>query len=320
MPFNRTQHGNRKLPAWIGSILFHTVLFLLVLLWFSLSPIQKSAPGERFASGMIVLQSSGGVRQPMESAQTDSQAAESELAAIETKTFSSAPLSISPAIPVLAPGQNQNSPDAARESATGIAESFEGVPGPRIGTQTGEATAQIFGVSGTGSKFMYVFDRSGSMLGRPIQMAKAELIASLDSLGDAHQFNIIFYSGRDEWQLWRPGRRLMFATDSNKRSAVQFVEGITATGSTQHFEPLKEAVAHRPDVIFFLTDGESHDDLTAAQLSEIERLNSRIGRGAQINVIQFGSGGMTDSPSRPLQHLAEQNHGKYHYVNVSLWK
>ena len=320
MPPNSTHIGNRKLSAWIGSILFHTALFLLTLCWFSLSSVQKSAPGERFASGSIVLQSSGGIRQPAESAPTDSQAAETELAAIETEPFSKAPLSLAPANPVLAPGQNQNTPNTASDSANAVSEALEGIPGPRIGNQTGEATVQIFGAEGKGSKFMYVFDRSGSMHGKPIQMAKAELIRSLDSLGDSHQFNIIFYSGKEDLSLWQPGRRLMFASETNKINAIRYVEGITATGGTWHFDPLKEAILHRPDVIFFLTDGESHDDLTAAQLQEIERLNSRLGRGAQINVIQFGSSGMTDSPSRSLQHLAEQNHGKHLYINVLLWK
>ena len=77
-----------------------------------------------------------------------------------------------------------------------------------------------------------------------------------------------------------------------------------------------EAINHRPDVIFFLTDGERQDDLTPLQLSNIERANSRIGQGAQINVIQFGSGGFTDSLSVSLQQLADQNRGMLRYINV----
>jgi uncharacterized protein YegL len=169
----------------------------------------------------------------------------------------------------------------------------------------------MFGAEGKGRKFMYVFDRSGSMEGAPLRAAKAELIRSLEALGDLHQFNILFYSG--DYRLWRSGKRLVFATPTEKNNAVQFIESVTAEGGTRHFEPLLEAIAHHPDVIFFLTDGEAQDDLTAVQLRSIERANST---GTKINVIQFGSGGLTDPPSRSLQQLAEQNDGQYHYTNV----
>jgi hypothetical protein len=168
---------------------------------------------------------------------------------------------------------------------------------------------------------MYVFDRSGSMESQPLRRAKDELIRSLDSLNDFHQFNIVFYSapvseGDSGWRLWRTGKKLIYASQSEKLNAVRFVNSITAEGGTRHYEPLMEAIRHRPDVIFFLTDGESKDDLTPVQLVNIERANHSVGKGTQINVIQFGSGGLTDSPSRVLQQLAEENHGQYQYVNV----
>ena len=309
---------NRKLPAWIGSILFHTVLFLLVLLWFSLSPSSdKSVPGERTAVGSIVLQPSGGSRQQAETLANDPPAADSESVTVALETFSQIDLSVLP--PTLAPSpvQHQNVAPSDTVSAADLASMLQnsGLGNTGVGSQAGEATVPFFGVVGQGNKFLYVFDRSGSMDGRPLQRAKAELIRSLDSLGDLHQFNILFYSSG--WHLWQPGRRLIFAVESEKQDAIRFISGMTASGGTGHFEPLLEAVAHRPDVIFFLTDGERQDDLTDVQLSEIERRNSRFGRGAQINVIQFGGGGFTDSPSRSLQRLAEQNHGQYKYWNVS---
>ena len=68
------------------------------------------------------------------------------------------------------------------------------------GTQTGGTTSTgVFGVEGEGSKFVYVFDRSGSMQGfqgRPLAAAKRELITSLESLESVHQFQVIFYNER----------------------------------------------------------------------------------------------------------------------------
>ena len=303
--------NNRKLPALIGSMLFHAILFLLMLYCFAPGH-DRSAPGvERTAVGSIVYQSGGGVRQQADAVQNDSPTDEADVRAVEVEKFANVNLNVRPSTPALAPGQNPGTPHSGG-SATDISGSFrQGALGSGIGNQTGEVTVQIFGVEGKGTKFMYVFDRSGSMEGAPLRAAKAELIRSLEALGDLHQFNILFYSG--DYRLWRSGKRLVFATPTEKNNAVQFIESVTAEGGTRHFEPLLEAIAHRPDVIFFLTDGEARDDLTAVQLHSIERANRT---GTQINVIQFGSGGLTDPLSRSLQQLADQNDGQHRYVNV----
>ena len=305
---------NRKLPAWLGSILFHAGVLLLVLLWFSSAPTQKLAPGERNAIGSIVLQPRDGAERQSGSS-ADSQTVESEQMAATIEAFSSANLNVLPTIPALAPGPNQNAQNPGSASAIDITGALQQSASGGTGIGPGETTVQIFGAEGKGTKFMYVFDRSASMEGKRIQMAKAELIRSLDSLGNHHQFNIIFYNG--DHRLWQPGRRLIYATETEKRGAVRFIEGITAEGGTRHDRPLKEAIEHRPDVIFLLTDGEKQDDPTPAQLIDIERVNSRFGRGTQINVIQFGGSGLTDSESIMLRQLAEQNHGHYRYVKVA---
>ena len=301
---------NRKLPAWLGSILFHAVLLLFILLWFSFSSdTNRGVPGERAAIGNIIFQPSGGGQQQM----ADS---DLELFTVELAQITDINLSNLPTTSALSLGQEQNVSQPGAASATSLAESlqYSVSTGGGIGNQTGNTTVRVFGQEGTGSKFMYVFDHSGSMDGTPLRAAKRELIQSLDSLDDLHQFNIIFFNhSMLTWQPPERGRRLLFATEQNKQNATQFVNGIMAVGGTSPLEPLLEAIAYRPDVIFFLTDGE---DLTPAQVHEIGRANSRFGQGVQINVIEFGGGGFADRASRLLQQLAEQNHGQHGYVNV----
>ncbi len=210
-----------------------------------------------------------------------------------------------PTAPLLGPGALEDGGigDAGDSTAGGAAPA-------RV---DGKTTTSVFGVAGEGSKFVYVFDRSGSMSspkGRPLAAAKSELIASLNSLDRIHQFQIIFFN-HAEPRIFNPtGRKgaLVFASDVNRQAAGRFVAGITADGGTNPEAALALAVKMRPDVIFFLTDGE---DLDFAMIDRMTRLN----RGASIHAIQFGSG--VRGSNRLLAELARRNGGSYVYVNTS---
>lgn len=172
----------------------------------------------------------------------------------------------------------------------------------------------IFGLEARGSRFVYVFDRSASMAepdGRPLARAKEELLRSLDQLGDVQQFYIIFYNER--MQLFTPGaaRRLVFATEDNRRAARRFVESIRAAGGTRHAEPLAAALRLAPDVIFMLTDGDEADDLSA---EEHARLAESLGR-TRCMIVQFGGDGAVRSPR--LARLATQSGGGYTVVDAT---
>ncbi len=173
----------------------------------------------------------------------------------------------------------------------------------------------VFGVTGTGSKFVYIFDRSASMTdldGLPMRAAKSHLVASLVTLDDVHQFQIIFYNDRLTFFNPRaplpPG--LLFASEGVKRQAVSFVRDIAADGGTNHIDALNRGIALQPDVIFFLTDADD-PQLSSADLSEIRRRN----KGTIINTVEFGAGAEPKT-ERTLANLARENGGQYVYVDV----
>jgi len=311
-----TSLHNRKLPAWIGSILFHTLLLSLILFWFSLPSPNRGVPGERSAVGTIMPQSGGGSRQHPETAPNESDSIDSELQNLQAERIATAVLAERPPLHTLAPGQASGTAQPHGDGASDLASAFQSLSSTGIGNQTGEAAVSFFGAQGKGTKFVYVLDHSGSMDGRRLQRAKAELRQSLEALGETHQFNIIFYNHAFRAFRSGPPRRLVFASQTEKQAALRFIDGITADGGTHHYPPLMEAVAYSPDVIFFLTDGESQDDLSAVQLDAIERANNRLGRGTQIHVIQFGGGGFLERPSRSLQQLAAENHGEYKFFDI----
>ena len=179
----------------------------------------------------------------------------------------------------------------------------------------GKARASLFGVVGEGYKFVYVFDRSGSMGGsgcNALRAVKAELLESLKSLDTVHQFQIVFYNERPV--LFNPSGtpgRLAFATAENKRRVLRFLDTISADGGTVHEDALRLAIRLQPDVIFFLTDGDD-PKLSPRQLEKIRHLAA----GIIINAIEFGPGPKPPGVSF-LAQLARENGGGYAYVDVS---
>jgi hypothetical protein len=183
---------------------------------------------------------------------------------------------------------------------------------PREG---GKGRTSLFGVVGEGYKFVYVFDRSGSMGGsgqNALRIVKTELLRSLANLDTVHQFQLIFYNDRPVIfnPTGTPGR-LAFANEQTKQRAVHFIDSIVADGGTDHEAALKLALQLQPDVVFFLTDGDD-PKLTPAQLKKIRRMAG----GIVINAIEFGTGPKPSGDSF-LAELARQNGGGYTYVDIS---
>ncbi|WP_347245574.1 VWA domain-containing protein [Thermogutta sp.] len=209
-------------------------------------------------------------------------------------------------------------PSGLLETGAGHSGGKEGLfaGGGGFGRQPGPAgTASLFGIRSPGHKFVYVFDRSGSMGGSgrtALSFAKRELIASIQSLDKTQQFQIIFYNERPTLfnPAGQPGR-LSFATDENKLRAIRFIQSITAGGGTQHDAALLAAIQLRPDVIFFLTDADE-PRLSEAKLEQIHRWAN----GIVIHAIEFGTGPEGTSDNF-LKRIARQNGGQYVYIDIT---
>jgi hypothetical protein len=204
--------------------------------------------------------------------------------------------------------------DTARGEARQAHPSSPG-PHPSIYANTeGKARVTLFGLTGEGYKFVYVLDRSASMGGSgrtALPILKAELLESLNGLEGVHQFQIVYYNERP--QVFNPSGlsgRLAFATEENKSRAARFIGSIVADGNTRHDDALKTALRLRPDVIFFLTDGDE-PKLSRTELDQIQRMAG----GITIHAIQFGAGPQPAAKGF-MAVLAEENGGKYAFVNI----
>lgn len=314
-------------PAWLMSFILHVSVLTIGAIFFRVVPRGVEEPGRGVGVVLTQASASGQAEYFDDSGSGGSNAGGSPLTGSASKS------AVSSAIPLPGPEQlPQTSGPQLPKGLTNI-----GLPGdeaglPGAGNLTkgggtgaggsgiggkGQATVNVFGVQGTGSRFVYVFDRSLSMSGyggRPLAAAKRELIKSLESLGGVHQFQIVFYNEEPKVFNTRPGQspQLVFGSDDNKEQAEAFVKGITADGGTQHMDALFKALGMNPDVIFFLTDADD-PKLTDADLTRLRKGNRG---GVTINCIEYGSGA-PQGDNNFLKRLAAQNSGHHVYVDVS---
>lgn len=299
---------NRRLPAWFLSFLMHTCFFLAVLL--ALRTVQNGASDVENRSGGIVL-----VDIQSDTTKYLSEGDVEQVTSQSAAEQSPPPLAAASELPPDLPGM-----ESAQTPITGagdqLVETLPGadalIEGPAANLEIGgKVTTEVFGVKGTGSRFVYVLDRSQSMEGfnaRPLLAARQALLQSLDSLRDNHQFQIIFYN--DGVKAFNPDglAAMYFATDERKQAARGFVASVRGESGTDHLNALKKAFRLGPDVIFLLTDAEG--GFTRAELREVSRLNRSA---AVINAIEFGERRTGD---RSLQTLAQESGGQYVFKDV----
>lgn len=301
---------DRMIPAWLLSFLLHTAIF--VALFFAVRTVHRGAADEDTRDAGIVL-----VKADSEKTEYLTEGEVEEANAAAQSASSPPPLSADQELPPDLPGMN-----AAENPVTGVGEelmqSLPGAEGLLEGTNNksigGKVTTEVFGIKGTGSQFVYVFDRSASMSGynsKPLRAAKQQLLTSLNSLGKNHQFQIIFYNDSTKIFDPNPGEpEMMFADEKTKKIAQNFVRGMDADRGTDHLNALRLALSFGPDVIFLLTDAEG--GFTPGELRRVADWNRS---GAVINAIEFGVGSSRGN-DRSLEALAREQGGTYIYKNI----
>jgi hypothetical protein len=295
------------LPAWAMSLALHFVLFMSVALTMRFSPRGADLGPDREAG--IVLVHEGDSQREYTDPSTDSPSP-------STPSFHQA-LPQLDEVPVELPGTELSPEDlvGASQVAAASQESGDGTGSAQLSGPPGTTRLNVFGITGTGSKFVFVFDRSGSMDGyggAPLRAAKTELRRGIEQLDRIHQFQIIFYNEKPHIFRPKPGPpQMIWGDDQSKQLAVRFIDQMTAGGGTQHLDALQLALGMSPDVIFFLTDADE-PRLSDADLRRVQRWNKQ----STLHTIEFGHGRQSDGRNF-LVKLAEQNGGQHAYVDVS---
>jgi hypothetical protein len=172
----------------------------------------------------------------------------------------------------------------------------------------GPGTTSFFQIGTSGKAIVYVIDHSASMgQNNALAAAKAELARSLCRLPASARFQVIAYN-RTAQPLRINGRiDLVPATEANKHEAALLLDLLSAEGGTEHLPALRQALALRPEVIFFLTDAA---DLEPRQVRELTLRNQG---GSVIHAIELNRASCRRKGS-VLQALAKDNGGVYRVI------
>lgn len=153
-------------------------------------------------------------------------------------------------------------------------------------------------------RIAYVVQRSGAM-SDAIGYVKQTLNQSLPKLNPEDQFYLSFYSSRTAFKPFlEVDQQWLFASEENKRRALRLVDSIIAIGTNDPTEALRRAFALKPDMIYFLSNGEFGPDIPVL----IDKLNAK--HEVTVNTVNFV---YTDGEAT-LKMIAEKNRGTYLFV------
>ena len=175
----------------------------------------------------------------------------------------------------------------------------------------GAAGTTFFGVSSRGTRFAYIVDVSGSMgHDRKIDIAMRELARSIETLPDYASFYIVLFSSNIAAPPIQRGWTR--ARGSTISSLIRWLNRVDPGGGTRPEPAFLQvfSLADRPDVIFFLTDGE----IPQGTAGMVWALNSR-GKRVAINTIAFGDPASQDQ----LKDIARRSGGVYRFVESDQW-
>ncbi|MBL8812736.1 MAG: VWA domain-containing protein [Planctomycetaceae bacterium] len=214
---------------------------------------------------------------------------------------------------LIGPGLQAGSSSGGASGGSSVIQPAEAGGAKKLGGVGGPGETTFMNIVGVGKSFVYVIDTSSSMDGGRIRMAKTQLKASLRLLQPNQKFAVLFYNEYiEKLKLRKVAEQPMyFASDVNKQLALQQIETITPDHGTDHFPALQEALALKPDVIYFLTDGEE-PSLSPAELRDVQALAGTT----TIHVIKFGDGRVTTTTTSWLEKLARQCSGEFRELEV----
>ncbi len=163
----------------------------------------------------------------------------------------------------------------------------------------------FFGTRSRADTVVFVVDMSGSMNdGRRFDRAVDELIRSLNALQPNQKFFIFFFNGVTYPMFDQRSAKLMPATPGTRTKAIKWIKTLQPDGDTAPEDALERALKLKPQVVYFLTDGE----IPETTRDTAKKFNHE--RKTVIHTIAF----VTQEGAEMLRGIALDNRGKYRFV------
>ncbi|MEW4489539.1 vWA domain-containing protein [Thalassoglobus sp. JC818] len=175
------------------------------------------------------------------------------------------------------------------------------------GDADGLGGAHFFGVNLQGHSVVFVVDASKSML-HPFPgptktrfaRVQMELLTSIQAMEETQRFFMILFN---EHAYPMPSAQLADATNGAKQRYLRWMATAKPEGKTDPEIALLMALQLRPEVIYFLTDGDF-------KYRVVENVSKANVAKVSINCIGFGD----DEGEKFLKELAARNGGSYRFI------
>ena len=162
----------------------------------------------------------------------------------------------------------------------------------------------FMGLQDKATSVVFVLDGSGSMAPK-FRVLQGQLKRAVDTLLPSQSFDVVLTRIVGLTAL---SVHLVPATDENQRKCDSFLLGVVPDGPTDPIPALEAAFAARPDVVFFVGDGDFPDN--ALVLNRMRDLNREC--KARINTIAFQAAADKDTEfKRVLRDIANESGGQF---------
>jgi uncharacterized protein with von Willebrand factor type A (vWA) domain len=163
-------------------------------------------------------------------------------------------------------------------------------------------SASFYGIEAQGSKFVFVVDMSGSMVGARFRRARSELHTSIEQLAPTQAFFVILFN---DVANPMPSNGLAGANAESVQQVDAWLQKIQCNGGTNPLPALMAALALTPDAVFLLSDGK-FDPAVAQAVGQFQSWQ-RI----PIHTIGFAS----RKGESMLRAISRVTGGTYRYVH-----
>jgi hypothetical protein len=168
--------------------------------------------------------------------------------------------------------------------------------------------------SDSDSRVIFVIDKSGSMYGDRLEMAKEAILRSLMQLQEnGGKFYIYFFNRQSDAM---PASAMLEATPDNILRMSEWLKSQKAQGGTDPSDSIKSAFSHKPTELFLLTDGAFHTRKDEPAVRDLlNSLNSD--KAVKINTLGIGESLRGREGETALMLIAKDNGGSYTFIDPS---